>query len=128
VLTVTVADALFVVSATLVASTLQLPATAGAVYSPVALIAPQVVVHVTAAFDALSTVAVNCCMPLASSAALVGLIDTDTVAGSVNVAVSTSLPPAASVTACVIVCEPRASDAVLQGSAAEVAVLLTLPA
>jgi hypothetical protein len=66
--TATEALALLVVSATLVAVTLWLPATAGAVYTPDALIVPVVAFppatpstdHVTAVFVVFCTVAVNC--------------------------------------------------------------------
>jgi hypothetical protein len=66
--TATVALALLVVSATLVAVTLWLPAAAGAVYRPDALIVPAVEFppaapstdHVTAVFVVFCTVAANC--------------------------------------------------------------------
>ena len=58
--TVTVAEADFVLSATLVAFTVKEPADAGAVYRPEAETVPPVAVHVTAVFVEPVTVAVNC--------------------------------------------------------------------
>ena len=62
---VTVTDAVadFVVSATLVARTVNVPATAGAVYKPAVETVPPVADHVTAVFEVPVTVAVNCCVP-----------------------------------------------------------------
>jgi hypothetical protein len=68
VVTVTAPDALFVVSATLVAVTVCEPAVAGAVYSPLLETAPTVLLppaipstdHVTLVFVLPLTVAVNC--------------------------------------------------------------------
>jgi hypothetical protein len=70
--TATEAFALFVVSATLVAVTVWVPAWAGAVYRPVALMVPTEVFppatpstdHVTAVFVVFCTVAVNCVVVL----------------------------------------------------------------
>jgi hypothetical protein len=61
--TVTVAEAFLVVSATLVAVTVNVPAEPGAVYNPLALMVPPVAAHVTAVFVLPVTVAVNCCVP-----------------------------------------------------------------
>src|SRR5205807_2729414 len=69
--TVTAADADFVVSATLVAVTVCEPAAAGAVYKPLALTVPADELppatpsadHVTDVFELFVTVAVNCCVP-----------------------------------------------------------------
>lgn len=58
--TVTVAEADFVLSATLVAFTVKEPADAGAVYRPEAETVPPVAVHATAVFVEPVTVAVNC--------------------------------------------------------------------
>ena len=58
--TVTDAAADLVVSATLVARTVNVPAAAGAVYSPLVEIVPPVVDQVTAVFVVPVTVAVNC--------------------------------------------------------------------
>lgn len=58
--TVTRAEADFVVSATLVAVTVHVPAVAGAVYNPEAETVPQVSVHVTDRFEEPVTVEVNC--------------------------------------------------------------------
>jgi len=71
---VTVALADLVVSATLVAVTVAVvfDVTVGAVYSPELLIVPFVAVHVTPVLVVPVTVAVNCCVPLEASVALVG--------------------------------------------------------
>ena len=58
--TVTFAEAKSVVSAKLVAVTVQEDALAGAVYSPVEMMDPQVADHITAVFVLPVTVAVNC--------------------------------------------------------------------
>lgn len=63
VVTVTVAVPDFVVSATLVAVTVTVPAEAGAVNNPEALIDPAEACQVTAVFDVPVIVAVNCCVP-----------------------------------------------------------------
>src|SRR5579884_17891 len=60
--TVTVADAVFVASATLVAVTEYVPADPGAVYRPELDIVPPEADQVTAVFDVFVTVAVNCCV------------------------------------------------------------------
>src|SRR5438105_3950095 len=77
--TVTAADADFVVSAALVAFTVCEPAADGAVYKPVVLTVPTVELppatpstdHVTAVFELFVTVAVNCCVPPVAIVALV---------------------------------------------------------
>ena len=82
--TVTAADADFVVSATLVAVTVCEPAKVGAVYKPLELTVPAVELppftpstdHVTDVFELFVTVAVNCCVPPVAIVALVGLIVT----------------------------------------------------
>jgi hypothetical protein len=53
-------DAVFVVSATLVAVTVKLPGVAPAVYKPALDTVPPVADHVTAVFVVPVTVAVNC--------------------------------------------------------------------
>ncbi len=70
--TVTVADADLVVSATLVAFTVYVPPVLGAVYKPLEEIVPPVAVQVTAVFVVPVTVAVNCCVPPVLSEATVG--------------------------------------------------------
>ena len=62
-LTVTVAVADLVVSATLVARTVNVPAAAGAVYRPLLDIVPPLADQVTAVFEVPVTVALNCCVP-----------------------------------------------------------------
>ena len=84
--TVTVAEADFVVSATLVAVTVYVPAVAGAVYRPAVVIVPPVALHVTLVLVVPVTVAVNCCVPPVASDAEVGLIVTAT--GTVTVTVA----------------------------------------
>ena len=76
--TVTVAVANLVLSATLVARTVNVPAVAGAVYRPPVETVPPVADQVTAVLLVPVTVAVNCCVPPVSSEADVGLIPTET--------------------------------------------------
>jgi hypothetical protein len=94
---VTVAVADFEVSATLVAVTVTVlgeGATDGAVYRPLAETVPQVApaqpapvtAHVTLVLDVPVTVAVNCCVPPASTDAVVGLTVMETTAMTVTVA------------------------------------------
>jgi hypothetical protein len=81
--TVTLADALFVVSATEVAVTLKPPpAVEPAVKRPLLEMVPPVAVQVTVVFELPVTVAVNCLVAPAVTVALVGETDTDT-AGAV---------------------------------------------
>ena len=78
---VTVAEAFFVVSAALVAVTVNVPAVAGAVYNPLAVMVPPVAVHVTPAFELPVTVAVNCCVPPTCTEAADRFRETDTPLG-----------------------------------------------
>jgi len=80
--TVTLAEAVFVVSATLVACTVYVPALVGAVYSPELETVPPVADHVTAVFVVPVTAAVNCCVALVCMDAVVGVIATDTGGGT----------------------------------------------
>ncbi len=88
--TVTVALALFIISALLCAVTVQLPADAGAVNITgfdVALDTnPQLAVHVTAVFAVLVTVAAKACVPLVSKFAGAGVTAMATGAFTVTVA------------------------------------------
>jgi hypothetical protein len=77
-LMVTLAEALFVVSATDFAVTLKLPAVEPAVNRSAVEIDPPVAVHVTAVLALPVTVAVNCCVCPTCSVALVGDIVTET--------------------------------------------------
>jgi hypothetical protein len=92
--TVTVAVARRVVSAWLVATTLQVPAAAGAVYTPAWVIVPQEVPptdQVTALLVVLVTVAVKVIVPPAATDGVVGAIDTAMAGGgavTVTVAVA----------------------------------------
>jgi hypothetical protein len=83
---VTVAVAVLLVSAALVAFTVTVCAAAldGAVYSPVFVIVPTagVIDHVTAVFEEFTTVAVNCCDCEGESVAAKGLTLTDTPAAA----------------------------------------------
>ena len=79
--TVTVAEAFFVVSAALVAVTVNVPADAGAVYKPPAVMVPPVAVHATAVFVLPVTVAVNCCVPPTCTEAAGRFRETDTPLG-----------------------------------------------
>jgi hypothetical protein len=83
-LTETDAWALFEGSATLVAVTFTLvvEATLGAVNKPVGEIVPFELDQVTAGFEALLTVAENCCVPAEATVADVGFIETETEAGA----------------------------------------------
>jgi len=84
-LTVQVALALLVVSATLVAFTVQVPAVLGAVYSPVEETDPPVADQVTAVLVVPLTVAVNCCVPPVLIVALVGATLMPTMTGALTV-------------------------------------------
>jgi hypothetical protein len=81
-LTLTLADADWVGSATLVAVMMNVPALLGAVYRPPAEIEPPVADHVTAVLELPLTVAVNCCDPPVVSDAEAGEIATATVAAA----------------------------------------------
>src|SRR5262249_33594510 len=76
---VTVAVALLVVSATLVAFTVKLPVVAPAVKRPAGEIGPPVAVPVTRVLVEPVTVAVNCLVELAVTEADVGEIDMETI-------------------------------------------------
>ncbi len=82
-LTVTVAEADLVGSATLVAVTVYVPGVPGAVYKPELDTVPLVANHVTAVFVEPVTVAVNCWVPLVKIVDAVGLSDIAT--GTVTV-------------------------------------------
>lgn len=86
-MTVTDAVADLVVSATLVAVTLnvELALTVGALYRPALDIVPKEADQVTAAFDALLTNAVNCSVPPEATVAVVGVTVTATGATTVRV-------------------------------------------
>jgi len=87
-LTVTVAEADLVVSATLVAVTVNVPALPGAVYSPADETEPLVALQVTEVLLEPVTLAVNCCVPPVESDAEPGLIVTATVCGALTVTVA----------------------------------------
>jgi hypothetical protein len=69
---VTVAEADLVLSAWLVAVTVQVPGAVGAEYSPVAVIAPQDADQLTAVLAAPLTVTANCSVPPACTVAELG--------------------------------------------------------
>jgi hypothetical protein len=77
VVTVTVAEADLVVSATLVAVTVAEPAAAGAVNRPAGVIVPDEAVQVTAVFVAPCTFATKETVPLVETVEVVGEITTD---------------------------------------------------
>ena len=79
--TVALAEADLVLSATLVAVIVYVSAVFGAVYSPALVIVPPVADQVTAVFDVPLTVAVNCCVAPVASVATVGLMLTVTGGG-----------------------------------------------
>jgi hypothetical protein len=70
---VTVAKALLVESAALVAVTVTVPALAGAVKSPLELMLPPEADHITEVFEVPVTVAVNCCVAEALIDTLAGV-------------------------------------------------------
>jgi hypothetical protein len=76
--TVTLAEADWLGSATLLAVTVSFPAALGAVYKPLESMLPSFASHVTEVLLVPVTVAVNCCFPLVCKLADVGLIVTDT--------------------------------------------------
>lgn len=88
VVTVTAADADLLLSATLVAVTVNVPAAPGAVYKPPVLTVPPVAVHVTTVLVLPVTVAVNCCVALICRVAAVGLMVTATGGGEASVTVT----------------------------------------
>ena len=89
VLTVTAAEADFVLSATLVAVTVTLPAEAGAVRRPAAVIVPADVDQVTALFETVpETDAVNCCWPPVEMLAVVGETETEVTVAAAMVTVA----------------------------------------
>jgi hypothetical protein len=120
-LTLTIAESLFVVSATLVATTLCVPLAAGAVYRPVLEMVPAAELpptipstdQVTAVFDVFSTVAENCCVAPGSRLALLGLTATDTgpvpVPETVMIEVLLKTAPELSQAFAVMLCEPPES-------------------
>jgi len=85
-LTVMVAEADLVVSATLVAFTVKVPVLLGAVYRPLEETLPPVADQVTAVLLEPLTVAVNCWVPPVSIAADTGEMETDTPAVTVTAA------------------------------------------
>ncbi len=87
-LTVTVAKADFVVSATLVALTVYVPAVEGAVYRPLVETVPPLADQVAAVLLVPLTVAENCWVPLVNSEALVGEIEIATTVGAVTLTVA----------------------------------------
>lgn len=85
-LTVTEAEADFVLSARLVAVTVTLPADAGAVRRPPAEIAPAEVDHVMPLLETVPvTVAVNCCVPPVAMLAVAGEMVTEFTTGEATV-------------------------------------------
>src|SRR5262249_37177956 len=90
----TVALADLDVSCVLVAVTWNDPVAWPAVNRPAVVMVPPVAVQVTLVLTVPVTVAVNCCVPPANSAAVVGDTDTDTTAAAtVMVAVADTDPP-----------------------------------
>ncbi len=86
---VIVADADFVVSATLVAVTFALPADVGAVKRPLALIVPAVADQVTDLFETVpATVAENCCVAPVRIAGAAGDTETEFTTGAATVMVA----------------------------------------
>jgi len=91
VVTVTVAAALFVLSAELVAFTVYEPAVLGAVYRPDVEIVPPEADQLTAVLLVPVTVAVNCCVVPVCSAGELGIIETE-IAGDPVVTVTVAVP------------------------------------
>jgi hypothetical protein len=102
-LTVIVAVADLVVSATLVALTVKVPAALGAVYRSVLSTVPpwtSTTVQVTEVLELPVTVAVNCAVAFVRIDAVVGVIDTATTTGAVTVTVAVAdLVPSATLVA-----------------------------
>ena len=86
--TVIVAEAVLVVSATLFAVTVYVPVVLGAVNSPELETDPPVADHVTDVLDEPATEAVNCCVPPVTRVAEVGVIETDTDVAALTVTVA----------------------------------------
>jgi len=93
VVTVTVAWSNLVVSAWLVAVTVNVPAALGAVYMPDEEMAPPVADQVTVVFVALLTVAVNCCCPPTCRGTLWGVMATETALGVLETELTLPLKP-----------------------------------
>jgi hypothetical protein len=118
--TVIVAAADFVLSATLVAVTTSVPVFLGAVYTPAAVIVPSAALHVTALSDAEPrTVALKDCVPPVATEALAGVIVTNVTAAPPPGGGALGVEAAATVTT---------ADADFVGSATLVAVTIPLAA
>jgi hypothetical protein len=113
---VTVPDPDLVVSATLVAVTVAVPAAAGAVYSPVELIVPGDAFQLTDLFDALPcTVAVNWAVPPVATEVVAGVTETEVTLGAdpvVTVTVAEADLVVSATLVAVTVAEPAAAGAV----------------
>jgi hypothetical protein len=115
--TVTVALADLVGSATLVAVTTNDPAAAGAVYKPAALTVPPVADQVTAVLALPVTVAVNCCVAFVRIEAVVGLIATATTGAAVTVTVALADLVGSATLVAVTTNDPAAAGAVYKPAA-----------
>lgn len=80
--TVTVAEADLVGSATLVTVTVSVAAVDGAVYNPARVIVPSKAFQLTAVFDVPVTVSVNCSVPPVEREMMTGLIPITTAGGA----------------------------------------------
>jgi hypothetical protein len=113
---VTVPDPDLVVSATLVAVTVAVPAVAGAVYSPVELIVPGDAFQLTDLFDALPwTVAVNWAVPPVATEVVAGVTETEVTLAAdpvVTVTVAEADLVVSATLVAVTVAEPAAAGAV----------------
>lgn len=112
-LTVTEAEADFDLSARLVAVTVTLPAVAGAVSTPAALIVPAEVDHVMPLLETVPvTLAVNCCEPPVAMLAVVGEMVTEFTTGVAMVTVAFAVFVGSARLVTVIVAVPGVAPAV----------------
>jgi hypothetical protein len=111
--TVIVADAVFVVSAALVAVIVAVPALADAVNSPAELTEPEDVLHVTDLFVTVPcTDAVSCSVPLVMTDAVDGETVTEFTTGTATVIVADAVFVVSATLVAVIVAVPALADAV----------------
>lgn len=112
-LTVTVAEAVFVLSATLVAVTVTLPAAAGAVSRPALVIVPAEADHVTALLATVPcTVALNCWVAPIWMLAVAGETEIEVTVGAVTVTVAVAVFVGSAKLVTVIVAVPGVAPAV----------------
>jgi molybdopterin biosynthesis enzyme MoaB len=112
-LTVTEAEADFVLSARLVAVTVTLPAVAGAVRTPAAEMVPAEVDHVMPLLETLpTTLALNCCVAPVAMLAVVGEMETEFTTGAATVTTALAVFVGSARLVTVIVAVPGVAAAV----------------